>query len=142
MLFDEDPFPLVASVNIAATNWRAVLNENEDEKFSSNAKIRKVWILKQYLVYKDELTVKGKVSIAREKENNGRYRYHSKQEIKKEKPFKEKNVPPKEKHKFPEGKGMNTSKRKKKVYCKYHNSKNDAKTKSYGKKKKLLKEIP
>ena len=37
----------------------------------------------RYLVYKDELTVKGKVSIAKEKENDGRYPYHSKQEIKK-----------------------------------------------------------
>ena len=64
------------------------------------------------MVYKDELTIKGKVSIAKEKEKNGRYPYHSKQEIKKEKPFKEKNVPPKERHTRPEGKGKNTSRRK------------------------------
>ena len=48
----------------------------------------------------------------REKEKNGRYPCHSKHEIKKEKPFKEKNVPPKERHTFPEGNGKNTSKRK------------------------------
>ena len=52
------------------------------------------------------------MSTTREKEKNGRYPYHSKQEIKKEKPFKEKNFPPKERHTFPERKGRNTSKRK------------------------------
>ena len=52
------------------------------------------------------------MSTAREKEKNGRYPYHSKQEIKKEKPFKEKNVPPKERHTFLEGEGRNTSRRK------------------------------
>ena len=59
-MVDEDPFPPEASVNIAATDLRAVLNENEDEEFSPNVKIRKVWIPKQYLVYKDELAIKGK----------------------------------------------------------------------------------
>ena len=58
------------------------------------------------------MEVKGKVSTTREKENNGRYPYHSKQEIKKKKPFKEKNVLPKERHTFPKGKGSNTSRRK------------------------------
>ena len=61
-------FSLVASVNIPATDLRAVLNEKEDEKFSLDVKIRKVWVPKQYLIYKDELTVKRKVSTAREKE--------------------------------------------------------------------------
>ena len=100
MVVDEDPFPPVALVNISATNLIAILNEKKDDKFSSNARIRKVWIPKQYLVYKDELAVKGKVSTTGEKEKNGRYPYHSKQEIKKEKPLKEKNVPPKERHTF------------------------------------------
>ena len=76
MVVDEDPFPLVASVNIVATDLRVVLNEKEDEKFSPNVNIRKVWIPKQYLVYKDELAVKEKVSITKEKEKNGRYPYH------------------------------------------------------------------
>ena len=68
MVVDEDPFPPVALVNINSTDMRAFLNESEDEKFSPNVKIRKVWIPKEYLFYKDELVVKGKVSIAREKE--------------------------------------------------------------------------
>ena len=36
------------------------MNEKKDEKFSPNVKIREVWIPKQYLVHKDELTVKEK----------------------------------------------------------------------------------
>ena len=100
MVVDEDPFPQMALVNIPATDMRAILNEKEDKKFSSNVNIRKVWILEQYLVYKDELAVKGKVSIVREKEKNRRYPYHSKEEIKKEKPFKENNVPLNKRHTF------------------------------------------
>ena len=68
----------MASVNIAATDMRAVLNEKEDEKFSPNVNIRKVWVLKQYLVYKNELAIKGKASTSRKKEKNIRYPYHSK----------------------------------------------------------------
>ena len=78
MVVDEDLFPPMALVNIVATDLRAVLNEKEDEKFSPNVMIRKVWIPKQYLVYKDELAIKGKVSIAKENEKNGKYSYHSK----------------------------------------------------------------
>ena len=52
------------------------------------------------------------MSIAREKEKNRRHPYYSKKEIKKEKPFKEKNVPPKERHTFPKGKGKDTIRRK------------------------------
>ena len=111
MVVDEDSFPPMASVNIAATDLRVVLNEKE-EKFFLDAKIIKVWIPKQYLVHKDELTVKEKASTTKERKKNEMYPYHSKQEIKKEKPFKEKNVPPKERHTFPKGKGRNTSRRK------------------------------
>ena len=53
------------------------------------------------MVYKDELAVKGKVFTAKEKEKNGMYPYHSKHEIKKEIPLKEKNVPSKKRHAFP-----------------------------------------
>ena len=111
-MIDEDPFPPIASVKITANDLRVVLNEKKGEKFSPNVNKRKVWIRKQYIVYKDELVVKGKVSTTREKENTGRYPYHSKQEIKKEKPSKENNVFPKERHTFPEGKGRNTLRRK------------------------------
>ena len=67
MEIDEDPFPQVVSVNIVATGLRVVLNEKKDERFSPNAKIRKVWIPNQYLVHKNKLVVKGKMSTAREK---------------------------------------------------------------------------
>ena len=55
-----------------------MLNEKKDWRLSSNAKIRNVWIPKQYLVHKDKLKVKGKVFTTREKEKNGRYSYHLK----------------------------------------------------------------
>ena len=71
-MIDEDPFRLVASVNITAIDLRAVLNSKKDKRFSPNAKIRKVWIPKKYLVHKDELAAKRKVYTTREKENNGR----------------------------------------------------------------------
>ena len=102
----------MALVNIVAIDLRTVLNEKKDDRFFPNARIRNVWIPKQYLVHKDKLVVKGKVSTVREKGKNGRYPYHSKQEIKKEKPFKEKNGPPKKRHNFPKEKGRNTSRRK------------------------------
>ena len=38
----------------------------------------KVWILKKYLVHMDDFTLGRRASIAREKEKNGRYPYHSK----------------------------------------------------------------
>ena len=41
-MIDEDHFPPVALVNIVATDLRAVLNEKKDERFSSNAKVKKV----------------------------------------------------------------------------------------------------
>ena len=72
-MIDEDPFPPVASVNIVTIDLRAVLNVKKDERFSPNARIRKVWIPKKYVVYKDELTIKGKMSTTREKKKNGRY---------------------------------------------------------------------
>ena len=69
-MIDEDPFPTVASVNIAATDLRAVLNAKKDGRFSPNDRIRKVWIPKQYLVHRVELVAIRRVSVAREKENN------------------------------------------------------------------------
>ena len=42
MVVDEDSFPPVASINIATTDMRVVLNEKNDERFSPYARIRKV----------------------------------------------------------------------------------------------------
>ena len=77
-MIDEDPIPPVPSVNIVDTNLKALLNAKNDARFSPNARIRKVWIPKQYLVHRDELTVKRRMSIAKENEKNGRYPYHLK----------------------------------------------------------------
>ena len=49
-MIDEDHVPPMASVNIVATDLKAVLNAKNDGRFSPNARIRKVWIPKQYLV--------------------------------------------------------------------------------------------
>ena len=95
-MIDEDHVPPVASVYIVATNLKAMLNAKNDEIFSPNVRIRNVWIPKKYLVHRDELATKRRMSITKEKEKNGRYPYHSKQEIKKEKSFKGNNVSPKE----------------------------------------------
>ena len=50
--------------------------QKKDEEFSPNAKIRMVWIPKQYLTYINDFAAKMKVSAAREKGKNGRYPYH------------------------------------------------------------------
>ena len=48
------------------------------------------------MVHRDELAANRRMSAAKEKEKNGRYAYHSKQEIKKKKSSRGKNVSPKE----------------------------------------------
>ena len=65
MMIDEDPFPPAVSINIAATYSRAMLNVKKGERFSSSAKIRKIWIPKQYLTYNNDLAAKGRVLAAR-----------------------------------------------------------------------------
>ena len=102
MVIDEDPFPLTASFNIPATNSRAMLNAKKAGRFSPSARVRKVWIPKQYLTYKNNFTTKGRVPITREWKKNGRYLYHSfedsKHEAKNKKFSKRNNVSPKERH--------------------------------------------
>ena len=102
MVIYEDPFPPIASTNIVATHLRALINAKKDGGFSPIAKIRKVWIPKKYLVYMDNLTARKIVSVTRERKKNGRYPYHSfedlKQEIKKKKFSKGNDVFPKERH--------------------------------------------
>ena len=113
MVVDEDPFPLVVSINIAATNLRTMLNAKKVGRFSLSVRIRKVWIPKQYLVHTDDLTARRRVSTVREREKNGRYPYHSKQEIKKEKFSKGDDVSPKEIYVSLGEKGMNNLSRRK-----------------------------
>ena len=62
-MIDEDPYSPVALVNITTTDLKAVLNAKNDERFSPNVKIRKVWIPKQYLVHIDELATKRRMSV-------------------------------------------------------------------------------
>ena len=42
MVIDEDPFPPVATINIAATDLRAMLNAKKAGRFSPSVRIRKV----------------------------------------------------------------------------------------------------
>ena len=74
-MIDEDP---IASINIATTDLREVLNAKKNERFSLNSKIRNVWILKQYLVHMDDLKTKRRVYAARKRQKNERYPYHLK----------------------------------------------------------------
>ena len=46
-MIDEDPVPPMTSVNIYATDLKAMLNVKNDRRFSPNVKIRKLWIPKQ-----------------------------------------------------------------------------------------------
>ena len=63
-------------IDKVATDLKSILNAKNDGRFCPILKIRKVWIPKQYLVHRDELAAKRRMSIAKEKENNGRYPYH------------------------------------------------------------------
>ena len=80
-MIDEDPFPLVDLINIAAIDLRAMLNAKKVVRFSPSARIRNVWIPKEYLVHMDDLAARRRMSSTREKEKNGRYPYYSKGEI-------------------------------------------------------------
>ena len=117
MVIDEDLFPLTASINIDAIDLRAMLNAKKVRRFSPSTMVRNVWISKQYLTYKNNLVVKGRMSADRKWKNNGRYPYHSfedsKHEAKNKKFSKEKNVSPKERHVSPREKGMNDPSRRK-----------------------------
>ena len=46
IVIDEDPFPLAASINTIAFEFKALLTAKKVEEFSPNTKIRKVWIPK------------------------------------------------------------------------------------------------
>ena len=110
MEIDEDPFPLATSINLVAINLRVMLNAKKVGIFSPSDRVRKVWIPKQYLTYKNNFVAKGRVHVVRKWKKNGRYSYNSvedsKQEAKNKKFSKEKNVSPREK-------GMNDPSRRK-----------------------------
>ena len=62
MVIDEDPFPPIASINIAATDLSALLNAKKAGRFSPSARIRKTWIPKKYLVHMDDLVARKRVA--------------------------------------------------------------------------------
>ena len=67
-MIDEDPIPPMASINIVSTDLKAVLNAKNDGRLSRNARIRYVWIPKQYLVHRDELEAKRRMYATKGKE--------------------------------------------------------------------------
>ena len=77
IVIDEDPFPPIASINIVATDFRVILNAKKTRRFSPSDRLRKAWIPKQYLFYRDELATRRRMSTTRERKRNGKYPYHS-----------------------------------------------------------------
>ena len=71
MVIGEDTFPLVASINTVAFDLKAVMNSKKVRGIPLSPRIRKVWIPKQYLTYKNDLDVERKVSVVRENKNGG-----------------------------------------------------------------------
>ena len=67
MVIDEDPFPPMASINILAVDLRAMLSAKKNGTFSPSVRIRKAWITKQYLTYKNYMVAEKGVSAIREK---------------------------------------------------------------------------
>ena len=66
-------FPPIASINIAATDLRTMLNEKNAGRFSPRARIRNVCISKHFLAHMDNLATRRRVFVAKEREKNGRY---------------------------------------------------------------------
>ena len=66
-VIDKYQFSPAASINTTPFDFKAILNAKKDEEFSSKAKIRKVWIPKQYLTYKNYLASKIQRQRAMEK---------------------------------------------------------------------------
>ena len=77
MVIDEDPFPLVTSINIVAFDLKALINSEKEKRVPLSPKTRKVWILKQYLIYKDDFIVERRVFVVKEKNKNGEHPNHS-----------------------------------------------------------------
>ena len=65
MAIDEDPFPLVASINTVSFDLRALIESKKAGRFLPSVRVRKVWIPKQYLTYKNDLVAKGRVPTAK-----------------------------------------------------------------------------
>ena len=53
-MIDEDPVPLMTSVNIVSIDLNVVSNAKNDVRLSPDTSIRKSWIPKQYLVHRDD----------------------------------------------------------------------------------------
>ena len=62
---EEDP--LVASINTIVFDLNAVMNSKKEKEIPPIPGIRKVWIPKKYLTYKNDLAIERGVSAVKEK---------------------------------------------------------------------------
>ena len=70
VVIDEDPFPPVASINTVSFDLKGLINSKKAKRVPLSPKTRKVWIFKQYLIYKDDFIVERRVYIVKEKKKN------------------------------------------------------------------------
>ena len=70
MVIGEDTFPPLASINTIAFDLKAVMNSKKVRGISPSLRIRNVWIPKQYLIYKNDLATKIRVSTIIEKKKD------------------------------------------------------------------------
>ena len=68
ILIDEDSYPRVVSINTTAFDFKALINSKKAEGIPLSLRIRKVWIPKQYLTYKNDMAIERGMSTVREKE--------------------------------------------------------------------------
>ena len=71
MVIGEDTFPLVTSINTVAFDLKAVMNSKKARGIPISLRIRKVWILKQYLTYKNDLITKIGCLQSRKRKKDG-----------------------------------------------------------------------
>ena len=120
ILIDEDSYLPVASINITAFDFKALIDSNKARGIPPSVRIIKAWISKQYLTYKNDMARERGMFGVREKKKRG-HPNHScgkksmglGKEAKKKKFSKEKNVSPKERHASPRKNGMNNPLRRK-----------------------------
>ena len=76
-MIGKDPFPSVASINTYGFDFKALMNSKKKKAIPPSIRIRKLWIPKQYLTYKNYLTLERGVFAVIEKKKNGKNPNHS-----------------------------------------------------------------
>ena len=71
MVIREDTFAHATSINTIAFDLKVVMNSKKLRGIPPSLRIRKVWIPKQYLTYKNDLVVERGVFVVKEKKKGG-----------------------------------------------------------------------